>query len=55
MCYESWFKEKQMMETEEKARKEAEEAIKRAKLAGRPKRPSESGAQPVVEREEIPT
>ncbi len=54
MCYESWYQKKQVMDEEEKAKKEAEEAIEKARLTARkPKRPTESGAQPVAEREKV--
>jgi F0F1-type ATP synthase membrane subunit b/b' len=52
MCYEKWDESKQVTETLEKARKEADRAIEKAKSAARPERRPETEPRPAVESEE---
>ncbi len=52
MCYEKWDEIKQVTETSEKARKEADRAIEKAKSAARPERQPETEPRPTVESEE---
>jgi len=53
MCYEKWDESKQVTETLEKARKEADKAIEKAKSAVRPERRPETEPRPTtVESEE---
>jgi hypothetical protein len=52
MCYEKWDESKQVTETLEKARKEADRAIEKAKSAARPERWPETEPRPTVESEE---
>ena len=52
MCYEKWDESKQVTETLEKARKEADKAIEKAKSATRPERRPEMEPRPTVESEE---
>jgi len=51
MCYEKWDESKQVTETLEKARKEADRAIEKAKSA-HPERRPETEPRPTVESEE---
>jgi predicted RNase H-like HicB family nuclease len=51
MCYEKWDESKQVTETLEKARKEADRAIEKAKST-RPERRPETEPRPTVESEE---
>lgn len=51
MCYEKWDESKRVTETLEKARKEADKAIEKAKSA-RPERRPETESRPAVESEE---
>jgi hypothetical protein len=56
MCYESWYQRKQTMDEDDKAKKRADEAIEKARLASaKPKRPLQPGEQPVAETEETVT
>ena len=52
MCYEKWDESKQVTETLEKAKKEADRAIEKAKSAARPERRPETEPRPTVEFEE---
>jgi hypothetical protein len=52
MCYEKWDESKRVTETLEKARKEADKTIEKAKSATRPKRRPETEPRPMVESEE---
>ena len=52
MCYEKWDESKQVTETLEKARKEADRAIEKAKSAARPERRPETEPRPTAESEE---
>ncbi|MGA9033190.1 MAG: hypothetical protein WB402_11795 [Sulfuricaulis sp.] len=52
MCYEKWDESKRVTETLEKARKEADKAIEKAKSAARPERGPEAEPRPTVESEE---
>jgi predicted RNase H-like HicB family nuclease len=52
MCYEKWDESKQVTETLEKARKEADKAIEKAKSATQPERRPEMEPRPTVESEE---
>jgi hypothetical protein len=52
MCYEKWNESKQVTETLEKVRKEADRAIEKAKSAARPERRPETEPRPTVESEE---
>ena len=52
MCYERWNESKQVTEASEKARKEADRAIEKAKSAARPEHRPETESRPTVESEE---
>ena len=52
MCYEKWKDGAQATETLEKARKEADRLIEKAKSIIRPERRPEPEPRPAVEREE---
>ncbi len=52
MCYESWMERKQATETLEKAKREADQMIEKAKSAVRPERIPEPETRPTLEHEE---
>ena len=52
MCYEKWDESKQVAEATEKARKEADKAIEKAKSVAQPERRLETEPRPAVESEE---
>ena len=52
MCYEKWNESQQVTEVSEKARKEADRAIEKAKSAARPEPKPETEPRPTVESEE---
>jgi hypothetical protein len=56
MCYESWYQRKQVVDEKDKAKKQADDAIEKARLTStKPKRPLHPGEQPVAETEETAT
>jgi hypothetical protein len=51
MCYEQWIESKQVTESLEKARKEADKAIEKAKLAAQSASRPQTEPRPTVESE----
>jgi len=52
MCYERWDEIKQVTEASEKARKEVDKAIEKAKSAARPERKLATEPRPALESED---